>query len=361
MNECRAIDTVTTHIGQRTIATIRHSEPDCQSVTIAIISVSAFYPVISTMAIGTREKKRLEERQSNALMKNESKEIEARYNGGQGDIANSTTGKGKSDVTASQNVNKTNAEEKEKSNKTDSAEAKNENKTNSKTAKTENKKRKPQVEEKVTKRKSTRNTKKSGKGEDPCKKQYVKREAKEGVKKGEKEVKKKEIKEEVKKEKVKEEEVKKKEAKKDVMATFKSEADRFRDRYYDTNPIPYPNKRGVKEGAKKREEIKKKGTKEEVKKEEVKEEGVKEEEVEKEEAKKDSNDSRRKRILTFKSEADQLRAQYYNANPIPTHSIGIFYKRGDAVRGPGTPRESPSSCYAKLVGRKRSKHYYTDF
>jgi len=216
------------------------------------------------MAIGTRER----QRQSNTtvlsrFMENESKKIEARYNGGRGDIAKSTP-------------------------------------------KTENKKRKPQVEEskstrsqstrsqstrsqstrskssrsKSSRSKSTRKTNKKGKGEDPSKKKNVKREAKAGMKKGEK------------------------------------------------------------------KQIKKKTIKEEVKKEEVK----------KEEAKKDVQ-------TTFKSEVDRLRAQYYEANPIPAHSIGIFYNRSEAVRGPGTPPESPGSCYAKAVPMKRQQHkaYYTDF
>jgi len=216
------------------------------------------------MAIGTRER----QRQSNTtvlsrFMENESKKIEARYNGGRGDIAKSTP-------------------------------------------KTENKKRKPQVEEskstrskstrsqstrsqstrskssrsKSSRSKSTRKRNKKGKGEDPSKKKNVKREAKAGMKKGEK------------------------------------------------------------------KQIKKKTIKEEVKKEEVK----------KEEAKKDVQ-------TTFKSEVDRLRAQYYEANPIPAHSIGIFYNRSEAVRGPGTPPESPGSCYAKAVPMKRQQHkaYYTDF
>jgi len=60
------------------------------------------------------------------------------------------------------------------------------------------------------------------------------------------------------------------------------------------------------------------------------------------------------------SEADQMRLQYYTANPIPEHSIGIFYNRTEAVRGPGTPEPLPGFCYARARPRKKA-NYYTDF
>lgn len=60
------------------------------------------------------------------------------------------------------------------------------------------------------------------------------------------------------------------------------------------------------------------------------------------------------------SAADQMRLQYYTANPVPFHSIGIFYGRSEAIRGPGTADDMPSACYAKPP-RNRKNNYYTDF
>jgi len=236
------------------------------------------------MAIGTRER----QRQSNTtvlsrFMENESKKIEARYNGGRGDIAKSTpkteNKKRKPQVeesksTRSKSTRSQSTRSKSTRSKSSRSESSRSKSTRSKSTRSQSTRRKS------TRSKSTRKTNKKGKGEDPSKKKNVKREAKAGMKKGEK------------------------------------------------------------------KQIKKKTIKEEVKKEEVK----------KEEAKKDVQ-------TTFKSEVDRLRAQYYEANPIPAHSIGIFYNRSEAVRGPGTPPESPGSCYAKAVPMKRQQHkaYYTDF
>jgi len=68
------------------------------------------------------------------------------------------------------------------------------------------------------------------------------------------------------------------------------------------------------------------------------------------------------------SEVDKMRMQYHNANPVPDDSIGIFYLRSEAVRGPGKPAKLPASCYDRscyaksrpLKGRAKST-YYTDF
>jgi len=44
---------------------------------------------------------------------------------------------------------------------------------------------------------------------------------------------------------------------------------------------------------------------------------------------------------------DRMRHQYHQANPIPYHSIGIFYTRSEAIRGPGRPMDMAAACYAK--------------
>jgi len=61
------------------------------------------------------------------------------------------------------------------------------------------------------------------------------------------------------------------------------------------------------------------------------------------------------------SEADRMRLQYYDANPVPAHSIGIFYNRSEAIRGPGKPNDLPGSCFAKMKNTKSRTRYYTDF
>lgn len=85
------------------------------------------------------------------------------------------------------------------------------------------------------------------------------------------------------------------------------------------------------------------------------------------EERKESTGRKSKKSRADVEVVDRMRHQYHQANPIPYHSIGIFYTRSEAIRGPGRPMDMAAACYAKpkreMIQKNKNfrRRYYTDF